>query len=265
MPIRFICADNLEAMSGLMAEQARATLVYMDPPFRTGKKQTGAAGSFDDPMLSMDEFVHGIVMCATSAWMLMRDCGSLVVHVDPKTSHYVKVALDKYLGEDHFASEIIWRYRRWSTKTPNFQRVHDVLLRYVHLPGEQTWNQLYEPIAPSTMKAFGGRKQRAVFTDGRREKSTTTSEESPGVPMGDVWDIPIIAPMAKERTKYPTQKPEALLERLVLACTNPGDLVLSPYCGSGTVAAVCQRLGRGCIEIDSNPDAIRVAKERIEK
>jgi site-specific DNA-methyltransferase (adenine-specific) len=81
--------------------------------------------------------------------------------------------------------------------------------------------------------------------------------------MGDVWEIPILAPVAKERTGYPTQKPEALLERLILATTNPGDLVMSPYCGSGTVSVVCLKNGRRCIEIDSNHQAIAIARERL--
>jgi site-specific DNA-methyltransferase (adenine-specific) len=81
--------------------------------------------------------------------------------------------------------------------------------------------------------------------------------------MGDVWDIGIVAPYAKERTGWPTQKPEALLERLILACTNPGDLVISPYCGSGTVGAVCVKHNRSCVEIDRNNKAVEVAKRRL--
>src|SRR6185503_14318712 len=85
----------------------------------------------------------------------------------------------------------------------------------------------------------------------------------PGTPLGDVWDIGIVAPVAKERTGYPTQKPEALIERLVTACSEPGDLVVDPYSGSGTTLAVCARLGRRGVGIDANPDAIEIARSRL--
>jgi site-specific DNA-methyltransferase (adenine-specific) len=96
----------------------------------------------------------------------------------------------------------------------------------------------------------------------RRVRSSSTNEPSPGAPLGDVWEIGIIGPGSKERTGYPTQKPEALLERLILATTNPGDFVLDPFCGSGTTLAVCQRLGRSVVGIDSSDVAIRIARGR---
>jgi site-specific DNA-methyltransferase (adenine-specific) len=189
----------------------------------------------------------------------------LVLHVDPKTSHYAKILLDELFGMDCFASEIVWRYRRWPAKTPNFQRVHDVLLRYTRTATKKPlFNQLFEPLAASTRATWGSRKQRAVFDDsGRRARSSTTEEGSPGAPLGDVWDISIVAPVAKERTGYPTQKPEALLERILLTLTNAGDLVIDPYVGSGTTLAVAARLDRSAIGIDQNPEAIRVTQERL--
>lgn len=258
-------SENLAGMSELLVTHRGAlTLAYLDPPFRTGKRQIGPAGSYDDPAVELGEFVSGLMRRAIKAWALLNDRGCLVVHIDPKTSHYVKVELDKCLRAQHFASEIIWRYRRWPAKTRNFQRVHDVLLRYVKSPADVTWNQLYEPLAPSTLKTWGTGKQLAIVENGRRKRSSTTNEPTRGTPMGDVWDIGIVAPVAKERTGYPTQKPEALLERLILACTNPGDLVLDPYLGSGTTPAVCARLGRDCIAFDENIDAVTVARKRLE-
>src|SRR6185295_16470996 len=107
-----------------------------------------------------------------------------------KTSHYLKVACDQIFGRACFASEIIWRYRRWPAKTPNFQRVHDVLLRYRKDPAVRPrWNQAYEPLAASTLATWGTKKQRAVFDGGRRARSSSLSTESEGVPMGDVWEI----------------------------------------------------------------------------
>jgi site-specific DNA-methyltransferase (adenine-specific) len=196
---------------------------------------------------------------------LLDPAGCLVLHVDPKTSHYAKVLCDEIFGADAFASEIIWRYRRWPAKTRNFQRVHDVLLRYVKDPAvPPRFRQLYEPLASSTEKTWGKSRQRAVVDEsGRRRRSSVTREESPGAPLGDVWDISIIAPVALERTGYPTQKPEALLARLLEACTEPGDLVLDPYAGSGTTLAVAARLGRAAIGIDQSPRAFAIARQRL--
>lgn len=259
-----LCGDNLQVLCE-QQDLRNVVLAYLDPPFRTGQKQSGQAGEYDDPIVPMPDFVQGVVRVAASCAMHMSDSGSLVIHVDPRTSHYVKVGLDAYFGADHFASEIIWSYRRWPTRTPNFQRVHDTLLRYVKTPGQQVWNQLYDELAPSTVATWGTGKQRAVVADGKRKRSSVTAEPSKGVPMGDVWQIGIVAPVAKERTGYPSQKPEALLERLILATTNPGDLVLEPYLGSGTACAVAKRLGRRFIGIDRNPDAVRVTSERLER
>jgi site-specific DNA-methyltransferase (adenine-specific) len=103
-----------------------------------------------------------------------------------------------------------------------------------------------------------GTKGKAV-----RVKSSKSDEASPGAPLGDVWELGIVAPMAKERTGYPTQKPEKLLERLVEATTVPGDAVLDPYVGSGTTLAVCARLGRDAVGIDISSAAIRVTRERL--
>jgi site-specific DNA-methyltransferase (adenine-specific) len=196
---------------------------------------------------------------------LLAPHGSIVIHVDPKTSHYVKVLCDEIFGADAFASEIVWRYRRWPSKTPNFQRVHDVLLRYRKDPGATPrWNQPYEPLAASTVATWGTNKQRAVVgKDGRRQRSSTTDQMSMGVPMGDVWDIGVIAPIAKERTGYPSQKPEALLERLIRALTDPGDLVLDPYAGSGTTLAVATKNQRRYIGIDASEVAIATMRARL--
>jgi site-specific DNA-methyltransferase (adenine-specific) len=263
--------DNRLALLELIRDELPAIhapmLAYLDPPFNTGKRQTGGirfgSMSFDDAMVDVVTFANEVTLVARLAWSMLPVQGSLVVHLDQRTVHYVKVQLDQHFGEDHFASEIIWRYRRWPSKTRNFQRVHDTLLRYVKTPGEATWNQLYEAPSASTLATWGTGKQRAVVADGKRKRSSVTDEPSPGVPMGDVWDIPIVAPVAKERTGYPTQKPEALLERLILATTDPGDIVLDPYLGSGTTLAVALRLGRKGIGIDRNPEAVKVSRERL--
>lgn len=272
--------DNLSAMSALTERAGPAcSLVYLDPPFFTGRQHLqvtrtrDARGrvvrqlrpAFDDRWDGLEDYLSELRDRIALARELLLPSGSLVLHVDPKTSHYAKVLCDEVFGPRCFASEIVWRYRRWPAKTPNFQRVHDVLLRYVKDPDvPPRFRQLYEPLAASTLATWGDRKQRAVVgPDGRRQRSSTTEDATPGAPLGDVWEIGIIAPVARERTGYPTQKPEALLERLVEALTEPDDLVLDPYLGSGTTLAVCARRGRRAIGIDDNHHALRISRQRL--
>lgn len=260
-----ICGENLHELETLLRGDygERAQLVYMDPPFNTGMWQRGAGGEFPDAAKSSPAFADEIAQRAAIAWHLLSAAGSLVVHCDWRSVHYVKVALDSTLGESNFASEIIWRYRRWPAKTANFQRVHDTLLRYVKDQRQRRWNQLYESPADSTIKTFGTSKQSAVVVDGKRVKSKKLEVESPGVPMGDVWDIGIIAPQSRERTGYPTQKPKKLLARLIESTTDEGDLVIDPYCGSGTTCVTAFEMGRDSIGIDRNPQAISITSKRI--
>jgi site-specific DNA-methyltransferase (adenine-specific) len=255
------------------------TLAYLDPPFFTNRehaawlRKAGAprtsrtrVHAFDDRWADLPAYLDALGARLTATRDLLAPHGSIVVHVDPKTSHYVRVLGDEIFGGDSFVSEIVWRYRRWPSKTPNFQRVHDVLLRWrKDTAATPRWNQPYEPLAASTLATWGTNKQRAVFAkDGRRARSSSTAEKTAGVPMGDVWEIGVIAPIARERTGYPSQKPEALLERLVGALSNEGDLVLDPYAGSGTTLAVAHRMGRGFLGIDASPVALTTTRERLE-
>jgi site-specific DNA-methyltransferase (adenine-specific) len=254
-------------------------LAYLDPPFLTGKthvritrerqgrgkilrKETPA---FEDRWDSLGQYLSALRERVSAARELLLDHGSLILHVDSKTSHYAKIVCDEVFGPRCFASEIIWRYRRWPSKTQNFQRVHDVLLRFVKDPHTKPrFHQLYEPLAASTVATWGVQKQRAVVgPQGVRTHSSSTSDLSPGTPLGDVWDIGIVGPVSRERTGYPTQKPEALLERIIQSCTDPGDLVLDPYAGSGTTLVVATRLDRRVIGIDSGSEALDVIRTRL--
>lgn len=282
--------DNRAALASMAAELGgRVSLAYLDPPFLTNRafdaidraappesgKRIARSGplkarpkkfAFDDRWASRGEYLEALGQRLVLVRELLAPHGSVVVHVDPKTSHYVKVLCDEIFGDDAFASEIVWRYRRWPSKTPNFQRVHDVLLRYRKDPkAAPRWNQPYEPLAASTLATWGTNKQRAVFQeDGRRARSSTTDEATKGVPMGDVWEIGVLAPVSKERTGYPSQKPEALLERIIGALSDPGDVVLDPYAGSGTTLAVAARLGRSFIGCDASEVAFGIATARLE-
>jgi len=280
-PVRLIRGDNLPVLHALEAAgQPAVTLAYLDPPFLTGKvhhqvtrsrnRATGEIDrqtrpAFDDRWAELGAYLDALGQRLSATRRLLADHGSLVLHVDTRTSHYAKVLLDEIFGPECFASEVIWRYRRWPSRTKNFQRVHDVMLRYVkNARANVRYNQLYEPLAPSTRATWGTRKQLAVVgSRGRRVRSSTTDEESRGTPLGDVWDIGIIAPVAKERTGYPTQKPEALLSRWIEACSDPGDLVLDPYAGSGTTLLCAARLGRRAIGIDRGEEAHAIVIERL--
>jgi DNA modification methylase len=272
-----IHGDNLVALRALATTHAGAvTLGYLDPPFFTGRVfdhiERGTRvrrTAFDDRWTDRAAYLEALAPRIEQMRILLAPHGSIVIHVDPKTSHYVKVLCDEIFGEDAFASEIVWRYRRWPSKTANFQRVHDVLLRYRKDPAAPPrWNQLYEPLAASTLATWGTKKQRAVFAEGangsvRRARSSSTTEPTAGAPMGDVWEIGVIAPVAHERTGYPSQKPEALLERLMTALSVPGDLVLDPYAGSGTTLAVAARLARRFVGIDASDLAIDTIRKRL--
>jgi|SRR5690606_19265794 len=276
-----IQGDNLDALRCLVSERAgQVTLAYLDPPFFTGRahhkvdRQRTSSGierssqlAFDDRWESLSHYLLALKLRLTLVHELLSPTGSVVIHVDPKTSHYIKVMCDEIFGMDCFASEVIWRYRRWPSKTKNFQRVHDVMLRYVKSTEHAArFNQLYEPLAPSTQKTWGDRKQRAVVgADGRRVRSSSTQELSHGVPLGDVWEIPIVAPVARERNGYPTQKPEALMKRWIEACSDPDDLILDPYMGSGTTVKVALELGRRVIGIDAGEQAHSVTQARLDE
>jgi len=275
-----ILGDNALALSCLKEEiPGQVTLAYLDPPFLTGrehyrvertKSKSGGltrtqSPAFDDRWNSMGHYLEALEPRLRLIKELLAPHGSVVLHVDPKTSHYAKIICDEIFGIDCFASEVIWRYRRWPSKTKNFQRVHDVMLRYVKdANATPRFNQLYEPLAPSTLKTWGDRKQLAVTNgSGRRVRSSKTEEKSKGTPLGDVWEIGIVAPVAKERTGYPTQKPQALLKRWIEACSSPGDLVLDAYMGSGTTLAVAHELGRRSIGIDVGAESHAVTKDRL--
>ncbi len=162
-----------------------------------------------------------------------------------------------------FRNEIVWSYRRWPAKHPNFQRRHDVILRYVK-GTNVTWNQLYEPRPTSTLKRFGTKKiKSAVASDGKRIPSETVGEESEGVPLRDVWEISVIAPSAKEHLGYPTQKPLALYERMIKASSNEGDIVLDPFCGCGTTIDAAHTLNRRWMGIDITILALDPMRQRL--
>jgi site-specific DNA-methyltransferase (adenine-specific) len=319
--------DNLDVLRRDVADET-VDLVYLDPPFRSGKdypvvfeRRSGKphhererAEGFKDTwhwgadavqafeaiagepgelatalralrsILGESDIMAYLCMMAPRLVELrrvLRASGSLYLHCDPSASHYLKILLDAIFGAACFKNEIVWRYRRWPARARRFQRMHDVLLFYsARADNQHTFHILYgyEALAASTLKTFGKKKQRADFSSGHRKPSVERFEtEGPplsdhwdiddlddrGLPLSDAWEVGVIAPIGKERTGYPTQKPEALLERVIRASSNEGDVVLDPFCGSGTTLAVAQRLGRRFIGIDVSAIAVGLARERL--
>ena len=194
--------------------------------------------------------------------VILKPTGSLYLHCDPTASHYIKAMMDAIFGHQNFRNEIVWSYRRWPAKSQDFQTMHDIILRYSR--GKSvTWNQLYAPLAKSTVKRFGSKKQVADFSTGKR-LPRQLEEESPNAPMRDVWDISIIAPVSNERMGYATQKPLKLLDLIIRASSDEGDVVFDPFCGCATTLEAAHNLSRKWIGIDIAIHAIkRVARVRL--
>lgn len=264
--------DNLDALDALVASRpASVDLIYIDPPFATGQRFEMHEGlekprtrhAFDDKWSDIGAFLSALEVRFARFRELLRESGSIFVHCDWRTSHYVRCVLDGVFGSACFKNEIVWRYRRWPSKTRVLQKMHDTIFWYGKSSGhEHVFHPLYEPLAASTLQTFGTRKQVADFSSGKRRPSQL-EVESPGAPLSDVWDIGVVAPIARERTGYPTQKPLALLDRIVALASNPGDTVADFFCGSGTTLVSAVRAGRHAIGCDVSGLAVHTARRRL--
>ncbi len=263
--------DNLDAARALLpAFAGKVDLIYLDPPFATGDDFTfttrGDAAervAYRDRHGGLPAYLSAMLERLRAAHALLSPRGTLFLHCDWHASHWLRCLLDEVFGPGAFKNEIVWRYRRWPAKSRAFQKMHDVIFWYARSPDEaQTWTQPFEPLAASTVQTWGAKKQVADFSSGRRRPSQT-EEATPGAPMSDVWEIGIVAPIAKERVGYPTQKPLALLERIVLAASRPGDLVVDLFAGSGTTLVAAEKLGRRWIGCDAGALAVHTAKKRL--
>ena len=245
--------DNLTIMQGM--EACSVDLIYADPPFGTGKDW----GAFVDKRTG-DEYLAWIEPRLIETRRLLTPTGSIYLHCDPTMSHYLKVLMDSVFGRANFRNEIVWAYQRWTGATKHFQRMHDILLMYAR-SGKARFNQLFEPHSEKGRHRHKGRNRvTKVAADGSLQQTYVASQ---GVKaMRDVWELSYLNANAHERNGYPAQKPLALLQRIIEASSNPGDVVLDPFCGSGTALVAAQRAGRQWIGIDANSDAIRIAGER---
>lgn len=256
-----VFGDNLQLLKSIYENKdsvikdkikGKVKLIYIDPPFATEEdfQNTLGAKAYNDKKKGA-EFLEFIRKRLIIAREILADDGAIIVHMDWKKAHYVKVIMDEIFGESNFLNEIIWHYRRWNIASNMFARNHDNLLYYAKNKGQHTFNNLYIP--KSEKSSGGGRAWLSVIDEetGKR-KSVLQDEKSKGVPMPDVFEVSMINPMALERRKvnYPTQKPEALLARLIEATTNEGDIVMDFFAGSGTTMSVAEKLNRRWVVCD---------------
>ncbi len=202
-------------------------------------------------------------------YRILNKNGTIYLHCDPTTSHYLKGIMDAIWDQQNrnrnefFRNEIVWSYRRPSITRSNFQRTHDIILRYSK-GTNATWNRLYEPKSASTPKRLNDSKITGVYVlDKKLDSSGLTKAGSKGVPLTDVWEISGIAPSSKERLGYPTQKPRVLYERMIRASSNEGDTVLDPFCGCGTTIDAAHTLKRQWIGIDLTILALDPMRQRL--
>jgi DNA modification methylase len=263
------CGDCLLKLKEIPSDSI--DLIYIDPPFSSNRNyvafwQEQEKRHFEDRFENVRAYIDYMTPRLKELYRVLKSTGSFYYHCDWHASHYIKVLLDRddLFGYRNFRNEIIWHYKRWPAKQKNFQRMHDVILCYSKVYRQNTFNVLMEPLSPGTLKRWRGKKSRVEFDGDIRLVTQMTDEDSPGRPMDDVWDIPVINSQAKEGLGYPTQKPLALLDRIVKASSNEGDIVLDAFCGCGTTVISSQLLQRKWIGIDISPTACRVMAKRLE-
>lgn len=234
---RLLVGDCLEVMAAL--EPGSLDLIYIDPPFFTGREQAGRAEvSFADQWQSMTEYLAWIEPRLSRMHTLLKRSGSIYVHLDWHAVHYVKVAMDGLFGYENFLNEIVWLYGLGGSSPRYWPRKHDTILWYAREAGRHFFEAARIPATSQRMK-------------GRSKKAP------------DHWDIPSLNNMAKERLGYPTQKPEALLERIITSSSPKGGVVADFFCGSGTTLAVAERTGRHWVGCDLSRDAIEMTRSRL--
>ena len=290
--------DCLDVMRESIPDES-VDLIYLDPPFNSKRIYNASMGgaqwvAFDDTWRwseAVDDFheVAGDVELAPTMEGLrkilgegsklaylsymanrLREChralkptGSIYSHCDPTMNYLLRVVMDAAFGAKYFRNEIVWSYQRWTGATKHFQRMHDTLLMFF-CSSDATFNQLLEPHSPKGLHRHKGQNRiTAVQPDG---KLTQTYVKKSGTKaMRDVWEISYLNANAKERCGYPTQKPVKLLQRIIQASTNPGDVVLDPFCGCGTAIEAAHGLNRRWIGIDICVKACQVIEERMRR
>jgi len=269
MPNHIYFADNLSVLQSLSAESV--DLIYIDPPFNTGKSQartqiktvrsedgggdrTGFGGKRYETLKvgsksyvdAFDDYLAFLEPRLAEARRVLKPHGSLYFHIDYREVHYCKVLLDGIFGRESFLNEIIWAYDYGARTKKKWPPKPDKILWYAKDPQHYTYNVEAIDRIPYMAPGLVGPEKAA------RGKLPT-----------DVWWNTIVPTNGKEKTGYPTQKPLAIIHRIILASSNPGEVVMDFFAGSGTVGEACLKLGRQFILVDNNPEAIEVMKKRF--
>jgi site-specific DNA-methyltransferase (adenine-specific) len=268
---RIVWGENLAVLRGLAAESFG--LIYVDPPFNTGRRQvrprmktvrdedgdrTGFGGlryrtvkdeaSLGGYVDSFDDYVGFLRPRMDEAKRVLTATGSLFLHVDPREVHYCKVMLDEVFGRECFQNEIIWAYDYGARATKRWPAKHDNILWYTKDPERYTFNLDATDRIPYMAPGLVGAEKAA------RGKTPT-----------DVWWHTIVSPTGKEKTGYATQKPLGILERIVRVHSNPGEMVMDFFAGSGTTGEAAARNGRRFLLVDESAEAVAVMERRLKK
>lgn len=218
-------------------------LLYADPPFNTGKSKRGTRGhaaKYQDSWPTTAKYIAWLRERLEATLPALKPTANILLHVDYRTSHHVRLLLDDLLGPDRFVNHLIWSYGLGGSSPRSFARKHDDILFYCVDPEKYYFKP---PRVPATSRRMQGKTKKAT----------------------DVLDIPSLNNMAQERTGYPTQKPLALLELLIEACCPPGGTILDPCCGSGTTLVAATNRGRNAIGCDISAAAVRTARKRLSR
>jgi len=268
---RLILGDNLPIMAALLPEyEGRINLIYADPPFFTNRKYSARIGrgedsrkpdewrlseGYRDHWPDLDAYLDFLYQRLALMFRLLAPNGTLYLHLDWHADSYARLLLDEFFGAENIINEIIWAYHGPSPIRRAFNRKHDTILVFAKSK-DYTFNAdaVREPYNPNTVKTFEA-SPKAGF-------GKVPDLERGKVPE-DWWYFPVVARLHNERTGYPTQKPQALLERIVKASSNPGDLVADFFCGSGTTPLVAANLERRFIATDATFRAVHTTRNRL--
>lgn len=260
-----ICADNEDALKTMDKESV--DLIYIDPPFFTNKQYEVIWGdeaeirSFKDRWEGgIEHYISWIRPRIELMYEVLKPIGSFYLHCDWHANAHLRILLDEIFGERNFRNEIIWCYRGAGYPKKDFGKRHDTILRYSK-SDKYIFNldMVREEYAEATKERFSH-----YIGNVRDGKDFGVQKLHPlGKQPDDWWQIQPVAPSAKDRLGYPTQKPEKLLEKIILASSNVGDVICDAFCGCGTTLIVAHKLKRKWIGIDISPTAIKVIKERL--